>query len=38
MYASAKMILLETIPVMGQRRIKKSSREDEFKYDIFNTL
>jgi hypothetical protein len=38
MYVSAKMIPVETAPGCMGGKIKKSSREGEFKYDIFDTL
>jgi hypothetical protein len=38
MYVNAKMIPAETIPGMGEERIKESRGGGEFKYDIFNTL
>jgi hypothetical protein len=40
MYVNAKMIPVETVSgIRGGRRGKgKSSREGEFKYDIFDTL
>jgi hypothetical protein len=36
-YANAKMIPVETVPVMRKEGIKDSSRRSEFKYDIFDT-
>jgi hypothetical protein len=32
------MVPLETVPGIEGRRLKKSSRGGEFKYDIFDTL
>jgi hypothetical protein len=37
MYINANMILMETIPGIGER-IKKSSEEGELKYNIFDIL
>jgi hypothetical protein len=37
-YIHAKMIPLETIPGMGQGRIKDSSGRGDFKYSIFGIL
>jgi hypothetical protein len=33
MYVNGKMIPVETIPGMGERRIKESCGRGEFKYD-----
>jgi hypothetical protein len=38
MYVNAKMIHVETVPGIRRGRMKESSREGEFKYDIFDTL
>jgi hypothetical protein len=38
MYVSAKMIPVTTIPEMRGERIKESSGEGKFKYDIFDIL
>jgi hypothetical protein len=38
MYVNAKMMLDKIIPEMGGEEIKESSREGEFKFDIFDTL
>jgi hypothetical protein len=35
MYVNAKTIPVETIPGIGERRIKESSGGGEFKYDYF---
>jgi hypothetical protein len=35
---NAKMIPVETIPGMGEGRIKDSGKGGVFKYDIFDTL
>jgi hypothetical protein len=33
-----KMIPVETVSGIGGREMKETSRRDEFKYDIFDTL
>jgi hypothetical protein len=38
MYVNAKMIAVKTTPGIGKRGIKENGREDELKYDIFDTL
>jgi hypothetical protein len=38
MYVNAKMIPVETIPGMGEGRIKERSGGGEFKYGMFDTL
>jgi hypothetical protein len=38
LYVNGKMIPIETIPGMGERRIKENGGWGEFKYDIFDTL
>jgi hypothetical protein len=38
MYVNAKMIPVETIPGLGEGRIKERGAGGEFKYDIFDTL
>jgi hypothetical protein len=38
MYVNAKVIPVETIPGMGERRIKENGGGGEFKYDIFDML
>jgi hypothetical protein len=36
-YVNAKMIPVETIPGMGEGRVKESGREGKVKYNIFDT-
>jgi hypothetical protein len=38
MFVNAKMIPVETIPGISDWEMKESSGEDEFKYDVFDTL
>jgi hypothetical protein len=38
MFVNAKMISVETIPVIGEREIKENGGGGEFNYDIFDTL
>jgi hypothetical protein len=38
MYVNAEVIPVETIPGMGERRIKENGGGGEFKYDIFDML
>jgi hypothetical protein len=38
MYVNAKVIPVETIPGMGERRTKESGGRSESKYNIFDTL
>jgi hypothetical protein len=38
MYVNTKMILVETVPGVGEREMKESSGRGTFKYEIFNTL
>jgi hypothetical protein len=38
MYVNVKMIPVETVLGIREVGIKESSREGEFKYDIFDTL
>jgi hypothetical protein len=38
MYINGKMISVETVPVMGEGRIKQNGGGSEFKYDIFDIL
>jgi hypothetical protein len=38
MYINAKVISVETVPVIEGGRMKKSSGGNEFKYDILDTL
>jgi hypothetical protein len=38
MYVNRKMRPIETIPGMGEGRIKETDGGDEFKYDIFVIL
>jgi hypothetical protein len=38
MYVNAKMRLFETVPGIRGEGMKETSREGEFKYDIFGPL
>jgi hypothetical protein len=38
MYVNGKTTLVETIPGMGEGRIKENAGGGEFKYDIFDIL
>jgi hypothetical protein len=38
MYLNTKIVSVESIPGMGEEKIKENGGEGESKYDIFDTL